>query len=62
MENILEIGSTYDIVYSTGKYDIEYATNVKCLKHTPLNYRIEWPDGTTSLVGKDSILKLKQNA
>jgi hypothetical protein len=56
----MEIGKIYDIVFSTGSYEIEYENNVKCIKKTPKSYRVKRADGTTRLVGHDSILKLKE--
>ena len=55
----MEIGKTYSIAFSTGKYEIAYENNVKCIKITQKSYRIERPDGTTRLVPKDGILELK---
>jgi hypothetical protein len=56
----MEIGKIYDIVYSTGRYEIEYEINVKCIKKTPKSYRVKREDGTTRLVGHDSIMELKE--
>ncbi len=56
----MEIGKSYDIVFSTGDYEIEYENNVKCVKKTPKSYRVERADGKTRLVGQDSILRLKE--
>lgn len=56
----MEIGEIYNVVFSTGRYDIEYENNVKCIKKTPKFYRVEREDGTTRLVGQDSILELKK--
>ena len=56
----MEIGKLYNVVFSTGRYEIEYENNVKCIKKTPKSYRVERADGTTRLVGKDSILELKE--
>jgi hypothetical protein len=58
-EKTMEIGKTYDVVFLAGRYEIEYENAVKCVKRTPKSYRIERPDGTTRLVGHDSILSLK---
>ena len=55
----MEIGKIYDVVFSTGRYEIEYENGVKCIKKTPKSYRVEREDGTTRLVGQDSIIKLK---
>jgi len=57
---IMEIGETYDIVFSTGKYEIEYENSVECIKITPKNYRIKRLDGSTRLVGHDSIMNIKK--
>lgn len=54
------IGETYNVVFSTGRYEIEYESNVKCIKKTPKSYRIERADGSTRLVRQDLILKLKK--
>lgn len=56
----MEIGKTYDVVFSTGKYEIEYESGVKCIKKTPKSYRVEFPGGATRLIGQDSILELKE--
>lgn len=56
----MQIGKTYDVVFSTGRYEIEYENNVKCIKKTPKSYRVERTDGTTRLIGQDSIIKLKE--
>jgi len=56
----MEIGEIYNVVFSTGRYEIEYENNVKCIKKTPKSYRVEREDGTTRLVGQDSILELKK--
>ncbi len=53
------IGKFYDVVYMPGKYDIEYESGVKCIKITPKSYRVERADGTTFLIGQDSIMELK---
>ncbi len=37
----MEIGKTYDVVFTTGRYEIEYEDSVKCIKKTPKSYRIE---------------------
>jgi hypothetical protein len=55
----MEIGKTYDVAFSTGRYEIEYEKSVKCIKKTPKSYRVEREDGTTRLIGQDSILELK---
>ena len=56
----MEIGKTYDVVFSTGRYEIEYENGVKCIKKTPKSYRVEFPGGATRLIGQDSILELKE--
>ena len=56
----MEVGKIYDVVFSTGKYEIEYENSVKCIKVTPKSYRVERDDGTTRLVGQDSIIELKE--
>lgn len=56
----MEIGETYNVVFSTGRYEIEYENNVKCIKKTPKSYRVERVDGSTRLVRQDSILELKK--
>lgn len=56
----MEIGKTYDVVFSTGRYEIEYENGVTCIKKTPKSYRVKRADGTTRLVGQDSILSLKE--
>lgn len=56
----MEIGKTYDVAFSTGRYEIAYENNVTCIKETPKSYRVQRPDGTTRLVGKDAIFELKQ--
>lgn len=56
----MQIGKLYDVVFSTGLYEIEYESGVKCIKKTPKSYRVERSNGTTRLVGQDSILELKE--
>lgn len=55
----MEVGKIYDLSFSTGRYEIEYEKNVKCIKKTPKLYRVEREDGSTRLIGQDSILELK---
>lgn len=55
----MEVGKIYDVSFSTGRYEIEYEQNVKCIKKTPKSYRVERADGSTRLIGQDSILELK---
>lgn len=57
---VMEIGKSYDVVFATGKYEVEYENSVKCIKLTALSYRVQRPDGTTRLVGKGTILDLKE--
>jgi len=56
----MEIGKIYDVVFSAGTYEIEYENGVKCIKKTPDSYRVVRPNGTTRLVGHDSIMDLKE--
>jgi len=56
----MEIGQHYDVVYSTGKYEIEYANNVKCVKKTPKSYRMETEAGATFLIRQGFIHELKK--
>ena len=56
----MEIGKRYDVVFTTGHYEIEYENGVKCIKKTPKSYRVERVDGTTRLIGQDSIMELKE--
>lgn len=56
----MEIGKTYDVVFSTGAYEIEYENGVTCIKRTPKSYRVKRLDGTTRLVGQDCIIELKE--
>lgn len=56
----MQIGKIYDVAFTVGRYEIEYERNVKCIKKTPLSYRIERMNGTTRLIGHDSILELKE--
>ncbi|MFT5662416.1 MAG: hypothetical protein ACI9TV_003067 [Sulfurimonas sp.] len=55
----MEIGIVYDVAFTTGRYDIEYETSVKCIKKTVQSYRVERVNGTTRLIKKDSIIELK---
>ena len=56
----MEIGKTYNVVFSTGRYEIEYENGVRCIKKTPKSYRVERANGTTRLIGQDAILELKE--
>jgi hypothetical protein len=58
----MEIGKIYSVVFSTGRYEIEYENGVRCIKKTPKSYRVERVDGTTRLIGQDSIMELKEVA
>jgi len=58
----MEIGKIYDVVFSTGRYEIEYENSVRCIKKTPKSYSVERVNGTTRLVGQDSIMELKEVA
>jgi ribosomal protein S26 len=55
----MEIGKIYNVTFSTGRYEVEYEKCVTCIKITPKSYRVKRVDGTTRLVGQDSILELK---
>tara|TARA_R110002124_G_scaffold45866_4_gene138253 strand:- start:1677 stop:1862 length:186 start_codon:yes stop_codon:yes gene_type:complete len=55
----MEVGKNYNIVFATGRYEIEYENGVTCIKITPQSYRIERSDGTTRLVKKDLIMSLE---
>lgn len=56
----MEAGKIYDVAFSRGFYEIDYERGVKCIKITPKSYRVEKKDGTTRLIGKDSIFDLKE--
>jgi hypothetical protein len=56
----METGKVYDVAFATGKYEIEYETNVKCIKLTPQSYRVERKDGSTRLIKQDLIFELKE--
>ena len=56
----MEIGKIYDVVFTQGRYEIEYENGVKCIKITPKSYRVERSNGTTFLIGQDSIMELKE--
>ena len=58
----MEIGKKYDVVFSTGRYEIEYEHGVRCIKKTPKSYRVERADGTSRLIGLDAIIELKELA
>jgi len=56
----MEIGKTYDVVFSAGAYEIEYENCVTCIKKTLKSYRVKRLNGSTRLIGQDSILKLRE--
>lgn len=56
----MEIGKIYDVVFATGKYEVEYEYSVTCIKITPQSYRVERENGKTRLIKKDLILELKE--
>jgi len=56
------MGRTYDVVFLAGAREVEYENGVKCIKKTPKSYRVERPNGTTRLIGQDSIMELKEAA
>ncbi|MBT3881093.1 MAG: hypothetical protein HOF76_18890 [Candidatus Scalindua sp.] len=56
----MEIGKIYDVVFTTGRYEIEYVNSTRCIKKTPKSYRVERVDGTTRLIGQDPIMELKK--
>lgn len=56
----MEIGKTYNVVFATGRYEIEYANGVTCIKKTPKSYRVKRVDGKTRLIGQDAIMDLKE--
>ncbi|TNJ36296.1 hypothetical protein FGF66_12035 [Chlorobaculum thiosulfatiphilum] len=56
----MKIGQIYDVVFATGRYEVEYEYGVKCIKKTPQSYRVERTDGTTRLIRQDSIMELKE--
>lgn len=58
----MQVGQIYDVAFSTGRYEIEYESRVKCIKITPQSYRVERADGTTRLIKQDGILELKEIA
>ncbi len=58
----MEVGKTYNVVFATGRYEIEYENGVTCIKITPQSYRIERADGTTRLVKQDLIMDLGEIA
>ncbi len=56
----MEIGKIYNVVFLTGRYEIEYENRVKCIKETPKSYRVERSDGSTRLVRQDLIRNLEE--
>ena len=56
----MEIGKTYDVVFATGRYEIEYENGVRCIQRTPKSYRVRRVDGTTRLIRQDLIMELKE--
>ncbi len=56
----LEIGKTYDIAFSRGRYEIDYANHVTCIKITKKKYRLERKDGTEFLIDNDGVLEAKE--
>lgn len=56
----MEVGKTYNVVFATGRYEIEYENVVTCIKITPQSYRVERTDGTTRLVKQDLIMSLEE--
>lgn len=56
----MKIGKIYDVAFTTGRYEIEYERGVKCIKKTPLSYRVERADGTSRLIGQDCIMELNE--
>ena len=56
----MEIGKIYDVVFTAGRYEIEYENSVRCIKKTSKSYHVERVDGTTRLIGHDSIMELKE--
>tara|TARA_B100002003_G_C14152123_1_gene554164 strand:- start:503 stop:718 length:216 start_codon:yes stop_codon:yes gene_type:complete len=56
----MEVGKTYNVVFATGRYEIEYENGVTCIKVTPQSYRVERADGSTRLVKQDLIMSLEE--
>lgn len=56
----LEIGQTYNIAFTRGRYEIDYANHVTCIKITKKKYRLERKDGTEFLIDNDGILEAKE--
>ena len=56
----LEIGKTYDIAFSRGRYEIDYANHVTCIKITKKKYHLERKDGTEFLIANDGVLEAKE--
>lgn len=56
----MEVGKTYNVVFATGHYEVEYENGVTCIKVTPQSYRVERADGSTRLVKQDLIMSLEE--
>lgn len=56
----LEIGKTYNIAFTRGRYEIDYANHVTCIKITKKKYRLELKDGTEFLIANDGVLEAKE--
>jgi len=56
----MDVGKTYNVAFFAGRYEIGYENGVKCIKKTTKSYRVQRTDGTTTLVGQDSIIELTE--
>jgi hypothetical protein len=56
----LEIGKTYNIAFTRGRYEINYANHVTCIKIIKKKYRLERKDGTEFLIDNDGVLEAKE--
>jgi hypothetical protein len=56
----LEIGKTYNIAFTRGRYEINYANHVTCIKITKKKYRLERKDGIEFLIDNDGVLEAKE--
>jgi hypothetical protein len=56
----MEIGQIYDVVFTAGRYEIEYEHGVTCISKTAQSYRVKRADGTMRLIKQDSIMELKE--
>lgn len=56
----LEIGKTYNIAFTRGRYEINCANHVTCIKITKKKYRLERKDGTEFLIDNDGVLEAKE--